>query len=265
MGQELKRAMVSKWNIVLIMFLLCLMFVNSYYDGWNTALHVKKATDISNYEDILFYEKYFGNTFRVWSNSYYMIQVLTPIVLIVPYILSYNNEKNNKFRYFMMVREGSKKYLLNKIIAIALSGTLLLGFSEFLFYFITYFFTVTSTDLEYVKDLINYNEALFIAKPIFYFALLLLLHIIYYFAFSIFAVGITSYFKRKSAVIITPFLLVAILDIVLPTYIQPNVVMQPNKSSNFTLNNYVILILAYIIVGIICYVLNEKRIKKQGV
>lgn len=224
MGQELKRAIFSKWNIFLILFLLGMMFINAYYDGWNTALHVNKATDISNYDDILFYEKYFGNTFRVWSASYYMIQVLVPIVLIVPYILSYINEKNNRFRNFMIAREGSKKYLFNKIVAIAISGTLLLGFSEFLFYFITYFFTSPSTDLKYVKDLINYNEKLFIAKPFFYFVLLLMLHIIYYFAFTICAVGITSILKRKSAVIITPFLLIAILDLILPTSIQLHVI-----------------------------------------
>lgn len=265
MGQELKRAIFSKWNIILILFLLGMMFINAYYDGWNTALHVKKATDISNYEDVLFYEKYFGNTFRVWSSSYYMIQVLVPIVLIAPYILSYINEKNNRFRYFMMVREGSKKYLFNKIIAIAISGTLLLGFSEILFYFITYFITSPSTDLEYVENLIHYNEELFIAKPVVYFALLLLLHIIYYFAFAVFAVGVTSILKRKSAVIIIPFLLVAILDLVLPIPVQPNVVMQANKFSYFTLNSYTILILAYIIVGVISYILNEKRINKRGV
>ncbi len=265
MRQELKRAIFSKWNIVLILFLLGLMFINTYYDGWHTALHVRKAKDIINYEDVIFYEKYFGNTYRVWSASYYMIQVLVPIVLIVPYILSYFNEKNNKFRNFMIAREGSKRYLLNKIIAIAISGTLVIGSSEFIFYFITYFFTSPSTDLEYVKDLIKYNETLFIAKPFIYFAFLLFLHIIYYFSFTIFAVGITSILKRKSAVIITPFLLVAILDLILPIHIQPNVVMQPNKSLDFKLNNYIILILSYILVGIICYVLNEKRIKKQGV
>lgn len=265
MGQELKRAIFSKWNILLIFFVLGMMCINAYYNGWNTALNIKRATDISNYEDVLFYEKYFGNTFRVWSDSYYMIQALAPIILIVPYILSYINEKNNKFRYFMIAREGSKKYLFNKIIAIAISGTLLLGFSEFLFYFITYFITLPSTELEYIKDLIRYKEALFIAQPIFYFTLLLLLHIIYYFAFTIFAVGISSIFKKKSAVIMIPFLLVAILDLVLPISLQPNVVMQPNISTNFTLKNYVILILAYITVGMICYVLNEKKFKKHGV
>lgn len=264
MKQELKRAIFNKFNILLIFLIIGLMFINTYYAGWNTALNIKKATDISKYEDILFYAKYFGNTFRVWSNSYYMIQALAPIILIVPYILSYINEKNNRFRYFMIAREGSKKYLFNKIIAIAISGTLLLGFSEFLFYFITYFFTSPSTKSEYIKDLIYYNEDFFISKPILYFVIIFLLHIVYYFAFTIFAVGITSILKRKTAVIIVPFLLVAIFDLVLPVPLQPNVVMQPNKNSNFTLTNYAIIILLYIIVGSIFYIQSEKRYKKQG-
>lgn len=264
MKQELKRGIFNKWNIFLILFILGLMFINAYNAGWNTALHIKKATDVARYEDVLFYEKYFGNTYRVWSDSYYMIQALAPIILIVPYILSYFNEKNNKFRNFMVSREGLKKYLLNKIVSISISGTLLLGFSEILFYFITYFFTSSSTDLEYVKGLVSFKEMTFLANPIFYFGNILLLHIIYYFAFTIFAVGITSALKRKSAVIITPFLTVAILDLVLPTSLQPNVIMQPNKSSDFVLINYVILISAYIIVGIICYVINEKNVKRQG-
>lgn len=265
MKWELERAIFSRWNILLIFFILGIMFINAYNGGWNTALHVMNAVDIVNQEDKIYFAKYYGNTYRVWSDSYYMLQALTPILLGVPYILSYINEKNNRFRNFMIIREGRKKYLFNKLLSITLSGAIILGFSEFLFYFITYFLTSPSTNFEYVDGLIKYKNALFMSKPVFYFAVILLLHIIYYFSFGIFAVGITSVLKRKSAIIIMPFLLVAILDLVLPVVLQPNVIMQPNKSSHFSLVNFLILDLVYVIVGVICYTLNEKRIRRQGV
>ena len=44
-----------------------------------------------NMEDVIFFKKYYGNTYRVWKDSYYMIQALAPVILVAPYcVIRYN-------------------------------------------------------------------------------------------------------------------------------------------------------------------------------
>ena len=101
MKNELKRALLKKSNIILIVAVVCLMLINAYYNGWDTALKVDSAQDILNIEDKIFYKKYFGNMYRVWVDSYYMVQALAPVILIAPYLNTYLLEKKNRFRFFV--------------------------------------------------------------------------------------------------------------------------------------------------------------------
>ncbi len=262
MLNELKRAIFSKKSIILTAVVLILMFMNAYYGGWNTALHIKNAVDITNESDRVFFGNFYGNTYRVWIKSYYMVQILTPILLIVPYILSYSDEKRNKFRYFVEKRKGTRKYLVHKILAIAIAGTCILAISELLFFSITYFMTCPSVDMEYIEGLVCYKEDFFRMNTGAYLAIIFILQVIYYIALSIFSIGITSMLSNKVAILITPFLVVSILDLILPISFQPNVAMQPMVSSEFKLSGYWGLIVMYIVVGFITFYITEIRYKK---
>ena len=42
--------------------------------------------DLLNIEDVIFFKKYYGNMYRVWKDSYYMVQALAPVILAAPYL-----------------------------------------------------------------------------------------------------------------------------------------------------------------------------------
>jgi len=263
MKSELKRALLKKSNIILIVAVVSLMIINAYYSGWRTALKVDSAQDIRNIEDVIFYKKYYGNMYRVWESSYYMIQALAPVILVAPYLNTYLLEKTNRFRYFCVSRKGNLKYVIQKAFAIALSGTALLAFSEMVFAVITGLLTQHDTSLEFMQGIVSFKEDFFIENPMLYFVFVLVSHIIYYFSFLVFAVGVTSFLKNKIAVIVAPFIIVGVLDMVLPTALQPNVVMQPYQGT-FRISGYGILIGIYVIVGLILLMVSEKIYQKRG-
>ena len=263
MKSELKRALLKKSNIVLITAVVSLMIINAYYDGWKTALTVDSAQDILNIEDAIFYKKYYGNIYRVWKSSYYMSQVLAPVILVAPYLNTYLSEKANRFRFFCVSRKGNLKYVMQKAIAIALSGTVILAFSEMILAVITGLLTQHDTSIEFIQGIVSFKEAFFIENPMLYFVLIYFSHITYYFCFLVFAIGLTSFLKNKLAVIVAPFIMVGVLDMILPTALQPNVVMQPYRKT-FQIGGYVALIGIYVIVGLILLMVSEKFYQKRG-
>lgn len=263
MKSELKRALLKKSNIVLIIAVVSLMTINAYYSGWKTSLKADSAQDILNIEDVIFYKKYFGNMYRVWKDSYYMIQALAPVILAAPYLNTYLSEKTNRFRFFCVSRKGNLKYVMQKAFAITLSGTVILAFSEMVLAVITGLLTQHDTSLEFMQGIVSFKEDFFIDNPMLYFVSIYISHIIYYFCFLIFAIGITSFLKNKIAVIVTPFIMVGVLDMILPTAMQPNVVMRPYQGT-FSIGGYGVLIGIYVIVGLILLMVSEKFYQKRG-
>lgn len=263
MKSELRRALFKKSNIVLMISVVSLMIINAYYGGWRTALKIDSAQDIRNIEDVIFYKKYHGNMYRVWKDSYYMIQTLAPVILAAPYLNSYLSEKANRFRFFCVSRKGNLKYVIQKAFAIALSGTIILAFSEMVLAIVTGLFTQHDTSIEFMQEIVSFKEDFFIDSPMLYFVLVFVSHIIYYFSFLVFAIGVTSFLQNKIAVIVAPFIIVGVLDFVLPTALQPNVVMRPYLST-FSIGGYGILISIYVIVGSILLMVAEKLYQKRG-
>lgn len=263
MKNELKRALRKKSNVILIIAVVSLMLINAYYSGWKTALRVDSAQDIPNIEDAIFYKKYFGNVYRVWKSSYYMVQALAPLLLAAPYLTTYLSEKTNRFRFFCVSRKGNRKYVMQKAFAIALSGTMLLAFSEMVLAVIVGLLTQHDRTPEFIEGIVSYQEEFFLGNPLLYFVLVYLSHIGYYFCFSIFAIGITSFLKNKIAVLAVPFLLVGVLDMILPAALQPNVVMQPYRSA-FRMDGYGVLLGMYGIVGLLLLTASEKFYQKKG-
>ena len=257
MKSELKRALLKKSNLVLIVAVVCLMTINAYYGGWKTALTADSADDILNIEDVIFYKKYFGNMFRVWKDSYYLIQILAPVILAAPYLNTYLSEKTNRFRFFCVSRKGNAKYVMQKALAIALSGTVILAFAEMVFAVFTGLLTQHDTSVEFMQGIVSFQEDFFMDAPYMYFVFVYVSHIIYYFCFLIFAMGITSFLKNRIAVIIAPFIITGVLDMTLPPAVQPNVAMQPYYRA-FSLGGYGVLIGIYLVAGLFLLTVSEQ-------
>ena len=100
-------------------------------------------------------------------------------------------------------------------------------------------------------------------NPLLYFVLIYISHVIYYFCFMIFSLGITSFLNNKIAVIVVPFIIAAVLDTILPTALQPNVAMQPYREG-FRIGGYVVLIGIYVIAGSVLLMVSEKWYLKRG-
>jgi len=260
---ELRRALCKKSNLIIIGLVMALMAVNAFYNGWSTALRAEGSSDLTDPTAVEFYKNYFGNTFRVWRGSYYMVQALAPIILVAPYISSYMSEKNNRFRFFCVSRKGRKKYIFDKVFAIAIAGVVVLGAAELLFGIITGIFTAHDYNLKFLENIVSYREDVFFKSPMAYFGKVYASHLLYYFSFLIFAVGITAYIKNKIAIIVIPFVAVGLLDMVLPQNLQPNVVMQPYVPL-FSPIGYIVLILGYVIVGIASITVFEMLYMKKG-
>ncbi|MCF0131971.1 MAG: hypothetical protein HUJ71_09565 [Pseudobutyrivibrio sp.] len=241
------------------------MLINTYYSGWKTALSAGRSQDLLELGNdmVEYYEKYFGNVFRVWKDGYYTVQALTPLFLVAPYITTMLTEKNNHFRYFCTSRKGNRKYVTQKLMAIVLSGTLIFALSELLFAGLTYLKTAHDTELEYIQDIVSYRADCFISNPFRYFGMIYILHVVYYLCFLIFAVGITSFIKNRIAVVIVPFIVTSLLDMGLPTELQPYVVMRPYYFS-FSLKGYIILNLLYVLVGIAVLIISEISYARKG-
>ena len=124
-------------------------------------------------------------------------------------------------------------------------------------------YTQHDTSIEFMQEIVSFKEDFFIDSPMLYFVLVFVSHIIYYFSFLVFAIGVTSFLQNKIAVIVAPFIIVGVLDFVLPTALQPNVVMRPYLST-FSIGGYGILISIYVIVGSILLMVAEKLYQKRG-
>ncbi|MCD8326808.1 MAG: hypothetical protein LUC90_09075 [Lachnospiraceae bacterium] len=263
MKNEIKRALFKKSNLILVAAIFGLMFLNAYYSGLKTALTVNASSDLRNMEDVIFTKKYYGNMYRVWKNAYYLTQALAPIFLAAPYLNTYLSEKTGHFRYFCTCRKGNRKYALQKEFAVALSGTVVLSFAELLFAVISALLTERDLSLEYMEGIVSYKEDFFLRSPFLYFALIFVSHLVYYFFFTIFSLGITSFLKNKIAVLVTPFVAATVMDVILPAALRPNVVMRPYNRS-FSPFGFLLLICLYGIIGHVALMMSERIYLKKG-
>ena len=158
MFAELKRAIFKKSNLILIFIVFIILFAYAYQNGLKTSFNIDHASDITRdpekIETILFIKKFNANFFRIVLDSYLPIQILAPVLLLVPYLLSIYNEKSNHFRYLMVSRKGNKKYIIHKTLAIAISGTLILALAEILFGIFTYFISYHDITPDFLNGLV---------------------------------------------------------------------------------------------------------------
>lgn len=264
MAKELHRAISSKKNLVIVAFIVFIMFLNAYHDGWKTALFASRAKDIANPADIEFYQRYFGNTYRVWKSSYSVIQVLIPLLLLIPYVLTFTIEKNSTYRYLLVSREGNARYLWHKILAIIMSGVLIVGLGEALFYGGSFLFTWHDNEGEYIAGIVENAESLFYQDAKKYYFVIFILHLIYYAAFLLFSVGVTSFLKNKIAILLLPFLISSMFELIMPPFMQPNVLLLPWVSDTYNIYGFVALVVLYCLMGITCLLVSEKKYCRNG-
>ncbi|MEE3471000.1 MAG: hypothetical protein VZR24_10065 [Butyrivibrio hungatei] len=258
MKKEFYRAVFNKKNIVLVAFIVFIMFYSAYNDGWKTALFANRATDIANSEDVHYYQRYFGNVYRVWVSSYSVIQILIPLLLLIPYTLTYTVEKQSNYRYLLFSREGKKSYLWHKIISIILSGVVIVGLAEGVFYSCSYIFTSHDVAGEYIYGIVENKNSIFYRDATRYFAMIFGMHLVYYAAFLLFSVGVTSFFKNRIAILSLPFLISSAFELIMPSFMQPNVVMLPWISFKYSVEGYIVLVIMYCFIGVICLNITEK-------
>lgn len=55
MKGEFKRAIFKKSNLLLVFIIVSFMFLNTYYNGWNTALKASKASDLLNINELNYF------------------------------------------------------------------------------------------------------------------------------------------------------------------------------------------------------------------
>lgn len=264
MKKELYRAVINKKNIVLIAFIIFMMFFSAYNDGWKTAIFAAGADDIADPADMEYYQHYFGNTYRVWKSSYSLIQVLIPLLLLIPYALTYTAEKESAYRYLLVSRKGNRRYLFNKVFSIVAAGVAVVGFAELLFYSGTYLFTMHDSTGEYVAGIVANESSLFYQDAGKYSLFVFGLRLVYYAAFLVLAVGITSFFKNRMVILLLPFLVSCILEMIMPPYMQPNVLLLPWISQNYSLCGYLATVALYCFIGIVCLFLSEQLFYKNG-
>lgn len=264
MKKELIRAFTNPWNVLIIIIIVTLMFANAYFSGWKTGLNALNSQDILDYKDRLFYAYYYGNTFKVWFDSYSTVNILVPFLLVIPYIISYRDEKKSNFRYFIFAREGKGRYLINKLLAIVISGLFIVISAELIFYTISFFLTYPVTGKEFLENTVSYDIDFFLKFPYLYFLKIQLLRVTYYFALVVFSVGITSKLDSKTSILLTPFLVITLLDSVLPQQFAPYTMIRPYSYSNFSLIRFIAIISLYIIIGVLSLYLNEKKLSVSG-
>lgn len=268
MFSELKRGIFSKINIILIIIIFSLMFLYAYHDGWRTSLLMSFAkdlpTDPKRLENVIFIKRFYGNFFKIVISAFDSIKYLAPLFLTLPYLLSIYNEKINNFRYNVVCRKGNKKYMIQKVLAIVISGTFILAIAELLFTIVVYFMTYHDKTFDFLDGLVlGQFSSFFHNEPYQFIIYSYLMHVLYYFAFLFFAIGITSFLKHKIAIIITPFIASTILEAILPKSMQPNVTMHAIYPE-FNLGSYFIIVVLYIIVGIFLTVLADQLYLKKG-
>ncbi len=258
MKKELQRALFSPKNIVLVAFVVFIMFFSAYNDGWKTALFASRATDIANPEDVEYYQRYFGNVYRVWISSYSVIQVLIPLLLLIPYALTYTVEKQSQYRYLIVSREGKNRYFCHKVLSIIIAGVVIVGLAEIIFYGVSYIYTSHDSTGEYIYGIVENKDSIFYQDASQYCALVFGSHLVYYASFLFFSVGITSFFKNRIAILLLPFLISSGFELILPSFMQPNVLLLPWITSEYSVYGYIGMVIMYCCVGIICLTITEK-------
>lgn len=140
MINEIKRGLFSKKSLILFIFILIIILATCFTStGWKTY-HMSIGNDLADVDlsEINYIRNLHGNVFKLWKSSLYTFKILLPLLLMIPYIMTYIDERNSKYRYYINIRGNKCSYLFNKIVATVLSTIFVIFIAEIISMFIIY-------------------------------------------------------------------------------------------------------------------------------
>lgn len=211
MIKELKRAIFNYRFLFVILLSLIMFGLSSYHSVWMSALKAPSATDLND-AGRKFVLSISANKYNIWTKSFRTTSILFPILISLPYLFSYADERENNFRYFMYSRQGIKKYLTNKVNAICISGGLVLFIPQIMYSLVLSIVARPVIYYPFDYRAIGLIPSLYDSNPELYILMTAIIHFVFGYAFTAFAIGVTSFFKNKATLLIMPFISTLIFD-----------------------------------------------------
>lgn len=264
-----KKYLINFRTVGVMLFVCALLCIVCYYEGsWKTYLSWNTASDITNVqrlsEDGIFMMKYHGNVFRLWQNATYTFKLLLPILLMIPYIYSYIEEKSNGYRYYMITRKNYTKYMRDKFISVLGQSIVPIIIGQLIAMGIIFAYSAHDTSTELLENIVNSQYASFFLQMPYYFVFVqIIFQILYMIAFLIFSLGIASFLKQTLYIYILPFLIHTLISVILPDgYRLTNIF--DLTATTFSILGYSIMMIVLIITGMIMIVYNERKWRIRG-
>ena len=269
MVYELKRAIFNYRCLILGIVMICILALSSYEEVWKNAIFISNddGSPVSN-DMYLYYTQTFGNAYYIWRKSYVTIEAILPILVVFPFLLSYLEEKKNGYRYLCIARIGTSKYLINKVIAIAVGTAIVIGTVETIYFLILLGLGNTGNIPESYGLGVQFFYDLYSRNVLLHTTFILFLRVIFVFAFTVFSIGVTQRLTSKIGLIVIPFLVATTIDIFISVILHSNLLINYAYSlifvANFSIFNYITIVSLLLAGGILMIVLGERKEKVIG-
>lgn len=185
--EEIKRMLFSKKMIIGLLLGFIAMLYGSQY--------------ILNNHNINFIDTFI---FAQTDNTTAIMGLLVPILAVLPASTSYRDELSCGYYYFLKSKMKIKRYLHVKLFCTALSGAIVIGVPNLLFFIISIIVKGIYVDGE--SDVgISFFADIYESAPISYGCLLIINAAVCGAIFAILGIGISAWVKNKYLAMIIPF------------------------------------------------------------
>lgn len=267
--KELKRAILNKKFLIVVFLSICLMLLRSYIYLWNNVIGVNRAIDLTN-EGKQMILKIYSNKYHIWIESFEMVSIVFPIFVVMPYLFSIVKERVTHFDYLARIRNGRKKYIINKFLAVCISGGLALAIPETIYYLLLTVFARNEILNPFQLHPYGIFSNMFNTKPDIYILITIVMHFIVGFAFAAFSCGLSSFCTKEVSTYLVPYGVFLTLDIIMSSssYFKNFTILSAYKfmfrEDNYTLINFIVTIILLLIFGIFLFLFNDRRRLSNG-
>lgn len=267
--KELKRAVLNKRFLVVVMLSIFLMLLRSYTYVWHNVMGVNSAVDLTNEgkEMIL---RIYANKYHIWIGSFEMVSIVFPIFVVMPFLYSIVQERVSHFDYLVRIRNGRKRYMINKFLAVCISGGLALAIPETIYYLLLTVFARNEILNPFQLNPYGIFSHLFNDKPDIYILITLMMHFILGFAFAAFSIGISSFCTKEVSTYLVPYGVFLTLDILLSSSsnFKNFTILSAYKfmfrENNYTLIHFIVTVILLFVIGILVFLFNDRRRLSNG-
>ncbi|MFD2671766.1 hypothetical protein [Marinicrinis sediminis] len=266
---ELKRAVCNYRMLFVVILSLLLLYLSAYNTILSSSWFIDQKADDLSKESIEKLFEFGKNKYHIWTQSYLYMQSLFILIIILPYASSYVYEKQKGFHYFSMIRAGTRKYRMLKILSGSIAGGLALIVPELLYYL--GLSLIARNQLLHPFQLMPAGlfSDLFQTHPDLYIILIIGIHFFLGVSYTAFAIGLTSFFSRTIYVYIIPFVFYLFYDIVISSTksfakyaITP--VYNFMSSTGSHIYDHIMLFGVFIFFGLLLFYINYKWVLKHG-